>query len=249
MENRIVEIARKKAQKNTGKSRQADWKSRDTNPAFFVRTDAIRPPTFPPDIKLERRTLPTDSGTALIIPLPLRAVTPSAIALKPAKPASKSKKKTRTATKSKSTAAKPRVAKPAVHKKAAKKAAPRKPRAKKTDELRAGAEPLVMAITPPATAIAAPAVAEMAMPVAGPVAAPVTMPDDRTPLPRAKAVAVYRKNGLLDVVGYWMRTRMADLAKLFAPRPKTRKRVPKMADLIAENTALRQEIARLRALQ
>jgi hypothetical protein len=106
-----------------------------------------------------------------------------------------------------------------------------------------------MAITPPATAIAAPAVAEMAMPVAGPLPQPVTMPDDRTPLPRAKAVAVYRKNGLLDVVGYWMRTRMADLAKLFAPRPKTRKRVPKMADLIAENTALRQEIARLRALQ
>ena len=92
MENRIVEIARKKAQKNTGKSRQADWKSRDTNPAFFVRADAIRPPTFPPDIKLERRSLPTDSGTALIIPLPLRAVTSSAIALKPAKPASKSKR-------------------------------------------------------------------------------------------------------------------------------------------------------------
>ena len=244
MENRIVEIARKKAQKNTGKGRQADWKSRDTNPAFFVRADAIRPPTFPPDIKLERRSLPTDSGTALIIPLPLRAVTSSAIALKPAKPASKSKK-TRTAAKSKSTAAKPRVAKPAVHKKTAKKAAPRKPRAKKTDELRAGAEPLVMAITPPATAIAAPAVADMALPLPQPVA----MPDDRTPLPRARAVAVYRKNNLLDVVGYWMRTRVSDIAKLFAPRPKTRKRVPKMADLIAENTALRQEIARLRALQ
>ena len=244
MENRIVEIARKKAQKNTGKSRQADWKSRDTNPAFFVRADAIRPPTFPPDIKLERRSLPTDSGTALIIPLPLRAVTSSAIALKPAKPASKSKK-TRTATNSKSTAAKPRVAKPAVHKKTAKKAAPRNPRAKKTDELRAGAEPLVMAITPPATAIAAPAVADMALPLPQPVA----MPDDRTPLPRARAVAVYRKNNLLDVVGYWMRTRVSDIAKLFAPRPKTRKRVPKMADLIAENTALRQEIARLRALQ
>ena len=33
-------------------------------------------PLFPPDIKLERRTLPTDSGTALIIPLPLRAASP-----------------------------------------------------------------------------------------------------------------------------------------------------------------------------
>lgn len=248
MENRIVEIARKKAQKNTGKSRQADWKSRDTNPAFFVRADAIRPPTFPPDIKLERRTLPTDSGTALIIPLPLRAVTPSAIALKPAKPAAKPKK-ARAAAKSKSVSAKPRVAKPAVQKKTVKKAAPRKPRAKKTDELRAGAEPLVMAITPPATAMAAPVVAEMASPVASPVAQPVSMPDDRTPLPRARAVAVYRKNNLLDVVGYWMRTRMSDITKLFAPRPKARKRVPKMADLIAENTALRQEIARLRALQ
>jgi hypothetical protein len=244
MENRIVEIARKKAQKNTGKSRQADWKSRDTNPAFFVRADAIRPPTFPPDIKLERRTLPTDSGTALIIPLPLRAVTPSAIALKPAKPAAKPKK-ARAAAKSKSVSAKPRVAKPAVQKKTVKKAAPRKPRAKKTDELRAGAEPLVMAITPPATAMAAPVVAE----TASPVAQPVSMPDDRTPLPRARAVAVYRKNNLLDVVGYWMRTRMSDITKLFAPRPKARKRVPKMADLIAENTALRQEIARLRALQ
>lgn len=248
MENRIVEIARKKAQKNTGKSRQADWKSRDTNPAFFVRADAICPPTFPPDIKLERRTLPTDSGTALIIPLPLRAVTPSAIALKPAKSAAKPKK-ARTAAKSKSVSAKPRVAKPAVQKKTVKKAAPRKPRAKKTDKLRAGAEPLVMAITPPATAMAAPVVAEMASPVAGPVAQPVSMPDDRTPLPRARAVAVYRKNNLLDVVGYWMRTRMSDITKLFAPRPKARKRVPKMADLIAENTALRQEIARLRALQ
>lgn len=244
MENRIVEIARKKAQKNTGKSRQADWKSRDTNPAFFTRADATLPPTFPPDIKLERRTLPTDSGTALIIPLPLRAVTPSAIALKPAKPAAKSKK-TRTGAKSKSVSAKPRVAKPAVQKKTARKAAPRKPRAKKTDELRAGAEPLLMAITPPATAMAAPVFAEMAIAVAKPAA----MPDDRTPLPRARAVAVYRKNNLLDVVGYWMRTRMSDLAKLFAPRPKTRKRVPKMAELIAENTALRQEIARLRALQ
>jgi len=102
-----------------------------------------------------------------------------------------------------------------------------------------------MAIPPPATAMAAPVVAEMT----SPVAQPVSMPDDRTPLPRARAVAVYRKNNLLDVVGYWMRTRMSDITKLFAPRPKARKRVPKMADLIAENTALRQEIARLRALQ
>ncbi|MVZ96329.1 hypothetical protein EUU23_01265 [Sphingorhabdus sp. IMCC26285] len=236
MENRIVEIARKKAQKNTGKSRQADWKGRDTNPAFFVRTDAIRPPTFPPDIKLERRNLIIDSGNALIIPLPLRAVTPAALALKPAKPASKPKK-ARTAAKSKSTTAKPRVAKPADQKKTARKAAPRKPRAKKIDDVRAGAGSLATAIAPPATVMAAPAVAEMAM------------PDDRTPLPRARAVAVYRKNNVLDIVGYWMRTRMADLAKLFAPRPETPKHVPKMADLIAENTALRQEIARLRALQ
>ena len=40
-----------------------------------------------------------------------------------------------------------------------------------------GAKPLVMAITPPATAIAAPAVADMALPLPQPVA----MPDDRTP--------------------------------------------------------------------
>lgn len=243
MENRIVEIARKKAQKNTGKSRQADWKSRGANPAFFVRPDNVLPPQFPPDIKLERRGLIIDPNSTLIIPPPLRAVTPAAISLKPAKPAAKPKK-ARAAAKSKSVSAKPRVAKPAVQKKTVKKAAPRKPRAKKTDELRAGAEPLVMAITPPATAMAAPVVAEMA----SPVAQPVSMPDDRTPLPRARAVAVYRKNNLLDVVGYWMRTRMSDITKLFAPRAKTGKRLPKMAELIAENAALRQEIARLRAM-
>ena len=240
MENRVVEIARKKAQKNMGKSRQADWKSRDTNPAFFVRADNVLPPIFPPDIKLERRTLPKEPGTALIIPLPLRAATPSAIPLKPAKRTAKAKK-ARTGAKAKSSSAKPRVAKPELRANTVKKPAARRPRAKKSDEHCAGLEIPVMVATPPATSLAAPAVAE--------TPAPQFAPHATTPLPRARAVAVYRKNGPLDVIGYWMRTRLSDVVKLFAPRPKKGKRVPKMADLIAENTALRQEIARLRALQ
>ena len=70
-----------------------------------------------------------------------------------------------------------------------------------------------------------------------------------TPLPRAQAVTIYRKNGLFDLLGYWMRRRATDIAKLLKPRPKRVKVPPHFAQILAENAALRKEIEQLRALQ
>lgn len=243
MENRSVEIARKKAQKQTGKSRQADWKSRDTNPAFFVRADNVLPPTFPVDILPDRRWSTPDPASTLIIPVALRAVTASPVVLKSASPAAKAKAKSKPKAKK---AAKPALAKSASTKAVARKPRVAKPRAKATPLPKtAPQKPLSAALIP--QPMADTPVIVPSRPVADPI--PLHPP---TPLPRARSVTVYRKNGVVDILGYWMRSRVSDLLKLFSPRPKkdrpkTGRPAPKMADLIAENTALRQEIARLRA--
>ncbi|WP_373476040.1 hypothetical protein [Sphingorhabdus sp.] len=235
MENRSVEISRKKAQKQTGKSRQADWKSRDTNPAFFVRADTARPPTFPADILPDQRWLSPDLASTLIIPVALRAVTAEPVLLKSTSRAAKAKPKAKKA-------AKPALAKSASTKPVARKARVAKPRVKATPLPKTAArKPLSAALTP--QPITDTTVIVPIRPVAD------TIPSHTpTPLPRARSVTVYRKNGVVDILGYWMRSRVSDLLKLFSPRPKSARPAPKMADLIAENTALRQEIARLRAL-
>ena len=233
MDNRSVEIARKKAQKHSGKGRHADWKGQDSNPAFFVRAVPAIPPIFPPDIMPERRSPSPDPAAALIIPVALRAVSASPVVRKSASPAAKAEPaakpnaKTKKAASTKAVARKPRVAKPRAKAAPLPKAAVRKPRS-------AAKIPRPTADTP---------VIVQSHPVADPI--PSCPP---TPLPRARSVTVYRKNGVVDVLGYWMRSRVSDLLKLFSPRPKLARPAPKMADLIAENTALRQEIARLRAL-
>lgn len=224
MENRIIEIARKKTQKQTGKREQQSWKNREASPAFFGRSEGSQPPKFPPDIKPERRSVSISSNSALIISLPLRAVASTPVALKTVKSRTRSKAKTA----QKSTPPKPRVAKPDVKAKTVRKPATRKPRVRKSPEKPAVLDVLNVAIPP---------------------AVEVVAEQPTAPLPRARSVAVYRKNGMLDILGYWMRTRVSDIFKLLKPRPKMGKQVPKIGDLIAENTALRQEIARLRALQ
>lgn len=236
MENRSVEIARKKAQKQTGKSRQADWKSRDTNPAFFVRADATRPPTFPADILPDRSWSSPDPVSTLIIPVALRAVTATPVVRKSASPAAKSKAKSKA-----KTAAKPALAKSASTKAVARKPRVAKPRAKATPLPKTAPRKPLSATLIPQPMAETPMIAP-----SRPVADPIPLHPPR-PLPRARSVTVYRKNGVVDVLGYWMRSRVSDLLKLFSPRPKLARPAPKMADLIAENTALRQEIARLRA--
>ncbi len=240
MENRSVEIARKKAQKQTGKSRHADWKSRNTNPAFFVRADNVLPPTFPADILPDRRWSSPDPASTLIIPVALRAVTASPVRLKSASPAAKAKPKAKKA-------AKPVLAKAASTKSVARKPRVAKPRSKATPLPKTAARKPLSAAFIPQPMTDTPMIVPN-RPVADPI--PLHPP---MPLPRARSVTVYRKNGVVDILGYWMRSRVSDLLKLFSPRPKadrpkTVRPAPKMADLIAENTALRQEIARLRAL-
>ena len=87
----------------------------------------------------------------------------------------------------------------------------------------------------------------------GPVVTPaLTRQVDRvTPLPRAAAVTLHRKQSLIDIISYWLRQRSTGVSRFLA-RPlgatKTRRKVPSKAErLVAENAALRAELAQLRA--
>ena len=90
-----------------------------------------------------------------------------------------------------------------------------------------------------------------AVPVSAPrdpvVQTALTRQFDRvTPLPRAAAVTLHRKQSLLDMISYWMRQRTASLSRLLA-RPAPKKAPTKAQRLAAENAALRAELAELRA--
>lgn len=237
MENRNVEIARKKARNLRGNNHQALWAQKNTNSAFFIRSDHHTPPTFPPDIKPERRKLSVDMSSVMIVadnlPKLLAVPTPDVKARSPKKPATKRKA---TATKTRKSVAKTNISK---------KQSVKKPRVKKTIALTAAIDPQILLAAPSIPAMPNAPTAVQAPPSLS------TNPSHHemaTPLPRAQTVTIYRKNGLFNLLGYWMRRRASDIAKLLKPRPKRVKAPPHIAQILAENAALRKEIDRLRAL-
>lgn len=229
MENRIIEIAQKKARHQTGKSFHTASAAGGRGPnraeaMFFAPPDArasgIR---FPPDIRPEKRAVGT---TTLAFVLAAPAVEEKA----PSPRKAKTTPKRKAAAKVKRSRARPKGTK------AAAKSAPKAKAAAKT-----AAPPPPAAMTP---------VPDLEPPF---IPTPVQA---QTPLPRAQSVALYRKNGLLDVIGYWLRSGWAGLARSF----KVARRSPQtgqgaspprrtsVAQLLAENAALRKEVARLRGL-
>ena len=241
MENRNVEIARKKARNLRGNNHQALWAQKNTNSAFFARSDHHTPPTFPPDIKPERRKLSVDMSSVLIIAdnLPKLLTAP--------KPDTKARSTKKPGTKRKATATKTRNS--ATRTKISKKQSAKTPRAKKAAKHIAVAEPQVLHAetgVPKSTTVLN---AQTAAQTPSPPPTKLLQNEPEPPLPRAQAVTIYRKNGLLDLLGYWMRRRATDIAKLLKPRPKRVKVPPHFAQILAENASLRKEIDRLRALQ
>lgn len=248
MENRIVEISRKKARNRVGKKFHADLNAKGSDPAFFARKGVFDPPRFPLDINPESRGFSPDSSSLHIISvantetrlrrpdLPL----PAAITPKPAK----------TVAKRKSAAKKAQT--PRVKVKADKKVSQKKPRVANMSRAprAAKSQPNVpvpaVETTPPLPCthdIAAPLHERTTTAAAAVPVQPVT------PLPRANSVTLYRKNNMFNVLGYWLRTQISDISKSFAPWPKRVRKTPTVAQVLAENAALRKEIARLRSLQ
>jgi hypothetical protein len=248
MENRIVEISRKKARNRVGKKFHADLNAKGSDPAFFARKGVYDPPRFPLDINPERRGFSPDSSSLHIISvantetrlrrpdLPL----PAAIPPKPAK----------TVAKRKSAAKKAQT--PRVKAKADKKVSQKKPRVANMSRAPRAAKSQPNAPVPAVeTMPPLPCTHDIAAPLherTTPAAAAVPV-QPVTPLPRANSVTLYRKNNMFNVLGYWLRTQISDISKLFAPRPKRVRKAPAVAQVLAENAALRKEIARLRSLQ
>ena len=229
-----------------GKKFHADLNAKGSDPAFFARKGVCDPPRFPLDINPKSRGFSPDSSSLHIISvantktrlrrpdLPL----PAAITPKPAK----------TMAKRKSAAKKAQT--PRVKAKADKKVSQKKPRVANIPRAPRAAKsqpnvpvPAVETTPPmPCTHDIAARLHERTTPAAVPVQ-PVT------PLPRANSVTLYRKNNMFNVLGYWLRTQISDISKLLAPRPKRVRKTPTVAQVLAENAALRKEIARLRSLQ
>lgn len=224
MENRIVEIAQKKARHRSGKAFHTNAPGKSA-PMFFTQGEPQTPPArFPTDIRPERRPLGAETSLAFVLAAPVVAPTEAEGVAQP--------KKRRA---------------PAKRKRSAKTTRPR-------------AKPLKTAAAKPARANKATAdkpvtlVADLAPPV---IPTPVMPPsaaraeDPAMPLPRARAVAVYRKTGLFDVIGYWLRSSWTGLASGLSarpqPKPKAKPKPRKVAQLLAENDMLRREVARLRA--
>ncbi len=234
MENRNIEIARKKARNLRSNNHQALWAQKNTNSAFFTRSDHNTPPTFPPDIKPARRKLSVDMSSVLIVAdnLPKTLTVP--------KPGTKAHSAKKPGTKRKAATTKTIISK---------KQSAKKPRAKKAAKHIAVAELQILHAESGVQASATVLNAQTAAQTPSPPPTNLLPNEPEAPLPRAQAVTVYRKNGLFDVLGYWMRRRATDIAKLLKPRPKRVKVPPHLAQIMAENAALRKEIDRLRALQ
>lgn len=224
MENRIVEIAQKKARHRSGKAFHTNAPGKSV-PMFFTQGQPQTPPArFPTDIRPERRSLGAETSLAFVLAAPVVAPTESEGEAQPKKRrASPKRKRSANATRPRTKPMKTAAAKPV----RAKKVAAEKP------------VTLVADLAPPV----------IPMPVM-PTPAPRTE-DPARPLPRARAVAVYRKTGLFDVIGYWLRSSWTGLASGLRsrtqPQPKSKPKPRKVAQLLAENDMLRREIARLRA--
>lgn len=228
MENRIVEIAQKKARHRSGKAFHTNAPGRSA-PMFFTQGQPQTPPArFPTDIRPERRPLGAETSLAFVLAAPVVAPTETEGVAQPKKRrASPKRKRSAKATRPRAKPLKTAAAKSAC----AKTAAADRP------------VTLVADLTPPV--IPTPV---MLTPVPG-------AEDPATPLPRARAVAVYRKTGLFDVIGYWLRSSWTGLASGLRARPqsqsqsqsKPKPKPRKVAQLLAENDMLRREVARLRA--
>ena len=66
-----------------------------------------------------------------------------------------------------------------------------------------------------------------------------------TPIPRAAAVTLYRKNTFLSTLGYWFRKRAVSITSLASPRRVLAQNSSNMQRLADENIALRAELTRL----
>ncbi len=231
MENRIVEIAQKKARHRSGKAFHTNAPGKSV-PMFFTQGQPQTPPArFPTDIRPERRLVGAEISLAFVLAAPAVAPTETEGLARPKK----------------------------------RRASPKRKRSAKATRPRARAKPLKTAAAKPVRAKTAAAdkpvtlVADLAPPVIPtPVIPTPVMPtpaprteDPATPLPRARAVAVYRKTGLFDVIGYWLRSSWTGLASGLRsrtqPQPKSKPKPRKVAQLLAENDMLRREVARLRA--
>lgn len=246
MENRGIEIAQKKARHRAGKSHQAgagpggrpEAGGRAGRPIFFQPNGAGVPQArFPSDIRPERRAIDTASTLAFVLAAPVQNAAAADAVAEPA----------RTRPKAKPVKAKPRRKRKAAPQAAARtRAQPRTAQPAKSAKVRAA---------PPVTLVAdltPPVLPSLDRAASGPVADLPVAAQAQLPLPRARAVAVYRKNGLLDVIGYWLRSGWAGVARSFMVRTAPAKTIPprkaSVAQLLAENVALRKEVARLRAL-
>lgn len=245
MENRGIEIAQKKARDYSAKVQQAGKRHQPgkghqagfgaaNSPMFFEPPDRQAPPArFPSDIRPERRPIMTPSTLAFALAVP-EVAAPLSDGIAPpvrgkAKPV-KARKKRRAAPKTARPRSKAKTAR-AVAKVAAKGSATKAARPAEKEAARPAT--LVADVTPPVV----------------PTATAPGVEQSTAPLPRARAVAVYRKNGLLDVIGYWLRSGWSGLAAPFHRRRTPSPKAPPVAQILAENAALRKEVARLRALQ
>jgi hypothetical protein len=100
---------------------------------------------------------------------------------------------------------------------------------------------------PKATAAARPIAAPPAHFAAAAAAppSPVFRADRVAPLARAAAVTVYRKNSLVDILGFWLRRSGATLTSYLSSTVARKRRKTQVDSLVAENAALRAELARV----
>lgn len=248
MENRSIEIAQRKARHRSGKSFHVKsgppgHLRGGSGPMFFGPPD---PPVsgirFPPDIRPERRAAAT-STIAFVLAAP-----PPVIEAPPQKARAPEKgeppRKAKAPPKRKATA---RTKKLRTKAKAPKIAAP-PPKSKSGTRPKTKTPAIQAAPAPPAPVTPVPDLEPPFIPPERTPASPMadTTPHSRaTPVPRARAIAVYRKNGLLDLIGYWLRSGWSGVTAHFR-RPR-KPDVPSAAQLLAENDALRRELARLRS--
>lgn len=249
MENRIIEIARKKARHQAGRADHIRGRKAGGHASIFFSSAGPPPPQarFPDDIGPERRSITTASTLAFVLATPL-APTPAEV-----REAERQKAPSRETV---------RTSKPRKSRKGATKATKLRPAAKASANAKKAVQPakaarnrpegLVADLAPPVIPSASQGASNRAMPA--PVAHAQVAEQVSTPLPRARAVAVYRKIGLLDVVGYWVRSGWVGLARSFRGAPTAPQQAPQssvkrrtsVAQLLAENAALRKEVDRLR---
>lgn len=183
-------------------------------------------PVFPPDI-----SIPPPLGAA-IVAIPLLPVPEPLVEQAPAMPKRAAQRKT----------AARRTRKPAAKKKP-RKAAATKPR--KAATARRAAKP--KEVPPPRPAEPEQLSVAPALP-----ASPQPLPPPLAPLPRRNAPVPYRKGGLAEAIGYWLRTVARSARGSFRARPvapAANEAEAELARLRCENESLRRQLEALTALR